>query len=192
MVAKGGNNMTKVGYSVEPKSRKDLRNLAFLIRKTAGLGDIIYFPVVEFLELMPLIFEGFNWEIVEDDFFPSNVHGDTLVNQGLVRIKESVYVGACNGDGQHRMTIMHEIAHWITLCFLEFSLQRSFSTDEIPTYCDPEWQAKCLAGEIMMPAHLVADYLPKRLVAECGVSKSAARYQRKIFREEETRKTEYK
>ena len=172
------------GYSVEAKSRKDLRRLAYVIRKSAGLEDVIYFPVVEFLELMPRMFEGFNWEIVEDDYFPVNVHGETVITQGIVRIKESVYDGACEGDGQHRMTIMHEIAHWIMLCFLEFSLQRNFSNDEVITYCDPEWQAKCLAGEMMMPAHLVSSYMPKKLVEECGVSKAAAAFHRKKFREE--------
>ena len=36
----------------------------------------------------------------------------------------------------------------------------------------------------MMPYHLVKDYNSKQLERLCGVSKTAAKYQMKIFREE--------
>ena len=173
--------MTK--YLVEAKSRKDLRNLALIIRKTFHLENEIYFPVIEFFEMLPNYLEGFNYEIVEDSFFPEHIHADTVITHNLIRVKESVYLGACKGNGQDRMTIMHEIAHWLTLCLLGFKLERNFFNNA-PSYKDPEWQAKCLAGEIMMPFHLVSDYSIKNLSKECGVSMSAAKYQRKIFRKE--------
>ena len=83
----------------------------------------------------------------------------------------------CEGSGRDRMTIMHEICHYITLCQLNFTLARSFEQDEIPVFCDPEWQAKCLAGEIMMPADKIYDMNPDEVSEKCGVSWPAAVFQ---------------
>lgn len=175
-------------YSIEPKSRKYLRGLALGIRKAVGLENCIYFPIVEFMEhMMPRMFNNFNYEIIEDDKLPRNKHAVTEIaeNYGTVKIKQSVYEGACDGNGQHRMTIAHEIVgHFIPICVLGFKLYRSFEINLLPAYRDPEWQAKCLAGELMMAEHLVRDFKPTQLEIECGVSKDAAKYQRKIFMRE--------
>lgn len=175
-------------YCIEPKSRKDLRVIAFKIRQAFGLEDCLHFPIVEFMEhMMPKKFDNFEWEIVEDDELPPNQDAVTVIKNGfgVVKIKQSVYDGACEGNGQHRMTIAHEIVgHFIPICILGFKLYVSNSDGKIVTFCNPEWQAKCLAGEFMMPYHLVKDYNSKQLERLCGVSKTAAKYQMKIFREE--------
>lgn len=173
---------------IEPKSRKELRALALQIREAFGLRDCLYFPIIDFMEhMMPKMFDNYNFEIIEDDELPPNQDAVTVVENGFgtVRIKQSVYEGACDGNGQHRMTIAHEVVgHFIPMCVLGFKLYRSFGNEEIEAYRDPEWHAKCLAGEFMMAYHLVSEYKPKQLIEACGVSPSAARYQRKIFREE--------
>ena len=46
------------------------------------------------------------------------------------------------------MTIAHEIGHYFTLCFCGFRLERNFSGGKIPAFRDPEWQAKCFAGDV--------------------------------------------
>jgi hypothetical protein len=43
-------------YVAQPCSRRDLRRLAMEIRKRLELENIIYFPVVQLLELMSEIF----------------------------------------------------------------------------------------------------------------------------------------
>lgn len=174
-------------YSIEPKSRNDLRELAMIFREEVGLEDCIYFPIVEYMEqMMPKLFPNFNYEIVPDEDLPKNKHATTEIdivnNTGTVKIKQSVYDGACEGNGQHRMTIAHEvIGHFIPLCVMGFKLSRSFETDDVPAFRDPEWQAKCLAGEFMIPKHLVKDYSIDQIVKECGVSKLAAKTQRMAF-----------
>lgn len=175
-------------YCIEPKSRKELRRVALRIREACGLKDCLYFPIVEFMEqIMPKMFENYNFEIIEDDKLPPNQDAVTVIENGFgtVKIKQSVYEGACDGNGQHRMTIAHEIVgHFIPMCVLGFKLYRSFNDERIEAFRDPEWHAKCIAGEFMMAYHLVSGFSSTQLKEMCGVSSSAAKYQRKIFREE--------
>ena len=154
--------------------REDLRNIARELRERLNLDDVLYFPVVELLDAMTELFDNFNYEIVEDSELSEKVHADTDIRTGHIRIKESVYDGACKGEGRDRMTIAHEIGHYIMLCFCGFKLERNFSGGEIPTFRDPEWQAKCFAGELMVPAHRVKGMDKYEIVEQCGVSFDAA------------------
>lgn len=164
-------------YVVEPKSRGQLRNLANAFRDKLGLHDVLYFPIVELLDLMGEFFKDFSYEIVPDTEFPPEIHGDTNILKNHIRIKESIYLGACNGNGRDRMTIAHEVGHYITLCFCGFSFQRNFEQKAVQAYESPEWQAKCFAGELLVPAHLTYSLTPEEIEDKCGVSYAAACYQ---------------
>ena len=166
-------------YMVEAKSRIDLRKLARILRKHLNLDDELYFPIVELLDVFTEIFDDFNYEVVEDTVLSKKVHADTDIRTGHIRIKESVYNGACNGEGRDRMTIAHEIGHYFMLCFCGFKPERNFSDREIPIFRDPEWQAKCFAGELMIPAHLVKGMSKFEITRRCGVSFNAAHEQYK-------------
>ena len=161
-------------YMVEGKTRKELRELACVFRGVFGLREILYFPIVEILDILGEFFGNFNYEIVEDDTFPENIHADTDIRTGTIRIKQSVYEGACVGEGRDRMTIAHEIGHYFMLCRCGFRLERNFTNKKVPPLCDPEWQAKCFAGELLVPAHLVWDMSAEEIAMECGVSYDAA------------------
>ena len=123
------------------------------------------------------LFPKFSYEIVPDSTFPDNVHADTDVMSQHIRIKESVYEGAADGNGRDRMTIAHEIGHFFTLCFCGFKFQRNFKKEKIPAYKSPEWQAKCFAGELLVDYDLVRNMQPYEIVEKCGVSYEAAYYQ---------------
>ena len=166
-------------YMGEAKSRIDLRKLARILRKHLNLDDELYFPIVELLDVFTEIFDDFNYEVVEDTVLSKKVHADTDIRTGHIRIKESVYNGACNGEGRDRMTIAHEIGHYFMLCFCGFKLERNFSDRKIPIFRDPEWQAKCFAGELMIPAHLVKGMSKFEITRRCGVSFNAAHEQYK-------------
>ena len=94
-----------------------------------------------------------------------------------IKIRSDVYEGACNGVRRDRMTIAHEFAHFITLCVCGFRLARSFGNVDVPPYCDPEWQAKCLAGELMIDSDLVKGMSRSEVSEKCGVSYDAAKLQ---------------
>lgn len=164
-------------YIVEGKSRKDLRNLAFILRKHLGLENRLWVPIVELLDVLSEILEGFNYEIVPDSAFPLETHAETDIRTGHITIKESLYERACNGEGRDRMTIAHEIGHFFTLCFCGFKLQRNFSKQEVKNFNDPEWQVKCFAGEFLVPYHLTGNMTAVEIASACGVSYDAADYQ---------------
>lgn len=167
---------TTVDYSVEPRSRADLRLLASEVRKVLRLDDQLYFPIVELLDVFEETLNGFSYLIIPDNEFPPSKHADTNVYTGEIRIKESVYDGARRGNGRDRMTIAHEFSHYMGLCFLEMKLSRTIGDGKIEAYEDPEWQAKCLAGELLIPYDLTAGMTVDEIVEKCGVSYPAAEY----------------
>ena len=78
--------MTK--YIVESKSRSDMRAYANLLRRKFGLTEVLYFPIVELLDSLAEIFPEFSYEIVPDHVLGKNIHADTDIRTGHVRIKE--------------------------------------------------------------------------------------------------------
>lgn len=166
-------------YIVEAKSRKDLRNLAMILRKHLGLENQLWIPVVELLDILVEILDGFSYEIVPDHSLPPGTHAETDIRTGHITIKESIYERACDGEGRDRMTIAHEIGHFFMLCFYGFKLQRNFTKREVKHFNDPEWQAKCFAGEFLVPYHLTAEMSAAEIAEACGVSYDAAEYQLK-------------
>lgn len=165
-------------YIVEARSRYELRQYARQIRRSLGLENQLYFPVINFLEVMPEFFPEFYFEVVEDHELPFNVHADIDVLNHCMRIKNSVYEGAYDNIGRDRMTIAHEIGHYLTLCVSGFKLQRNFGNQKLRPFEDPEWQAKCFAGELLIPAHLISSMDIFTISNKCGVSVDAARIQK--------------
>lgn len=164
-------------YVAEALSRNQLRAVAAQIRKIAGFENEFYFPIVEFLEFaMPMLFSDFYYEIVTKDAFPTKKHAETDVQRKCIRIREDVYDRAVKGYGRDRMTIAHEIAHYILLIVCGVKFSRSFDSTGTAAYCDPEWQAKALAGEIMCAAHLIKGRTAEAVAKYCGVSRQAAEY----------------
>lgn len=161
----------------EPVNRWQLRDLARQVREILGITDMLYFPVMPFLErVMPQLFEGFYYEVVLEDEFPIKKHADTDVANRCIRIREDIYYRAVDGHGRDRMTVMHEIAHYILLVVCGVKFDRAFGDEPVVTYMDPEWQAAALAGEIICPAHLIRSLSADQVARECGVSLPAARY----------------
>lgn len=165
---------------VEGKSREDLRHLALQLRSNFHLENQLYFPAVEMLDVFEEIDDSFSYVVLPDFEMLSNEHAHTDVLEGEIRIKESIYDGACNGNGRDRMTIAHELSHYLMLCRWGFKLYWMNDDSRVESYCDPEWQAKCLAGEIMVAHNLVQGLSPEEIARQCGVSLAAARYQKQV------------
>ena len=142
-----------------------------------NLTNELYFPIVEVLEMLHKFDEDAHFEVVEADELEENEHAVTDIITKTIKIRSDVYEGACNGVGRDRMTIAHEFAHFITLCVCGFRLARSFGDVDIPPYRDPEWQAKCLAGELMIDSDLVKGMSSSEVSEKCGVSFDAVDFQ---------------
>lgn len=164
---------------VQPLSRQDLRRLAESIRAKTGYANDPYFPILRFVELvLPELRPNFDFEVVSKQEM-GNTHGLTFPEQEIMQIREDVYERACQGSGRDRMTVAHELGHYLLHRSKNVVFART-GTDStsIPVYCQPEWQANAFGGELLIPSKLVWDKSPDEIARLCGVSLEAANYQK--------------
>jgi hypothetical protein len=168
------------------RSRKQIRRLAELVRnlteKHLGLGGPL-FPIIPVVErLLPRLDPEFSLEILEEQEMGDN-HGLTIPSQHVIKLREDVYEGACEGKGRDRLTVAHELGHYILHDDLAFP--RSMKESEIPAYRSAEWQAKCFSGELLVSAKYAGQCLDDSDAASLfGVSDVAGKYQMKKLRED--------
>jgi len=176
-------------YETDPMSRQDIINYASQIRRAFKVGKRLKFPVCQFFELFPSIFPECTTVICEDSEFDELTHGETDITNKIIKIKESVYNGAISNNGRDRATVLHEMCHYLLLVVNSMSLTRKFSNKKIPPYRDPEWQAKALAGELLMPRNLIRDLSPEEISKKCAVSLESATLQYNMIHNDDIRKT---
>lgn len=167
----------KTVFEAKPESRENLRYLAELVRKELGIAlDKKYVDVTWILEKLDVLDSEYSYEIVDDDQLEAGVQAQTDIIKNTIYIKESVYEGAIKNNGRDRMTIAHEILHLILHQPVALTLYRR--TDDLPVYKNPEWQAECFAGELLMPYDQIKDMTEEEIVEQCKVSERAAHYQK--------------
>lgn len=168
-------------YTAHPLSRHQIRKITQEVRRFFGLEKEIYFPVVQIIERLHEFLgdPDFYMEIVDSYELTSGTHAEFSITDNCIRIRKDVYEAACRGSGRDRMTMIHEGGHAILIKNYGYSLARSFG-GEVPPYMDPEWQAKCFAGELLAPTHLVTGLTPVDISRQCGISMDAAMYQHKV------------
>lgn len=164
-------------FKAKGLSRVQIRSIALQLRRLLGLENVLYIDVLQLLEnVLTLI--GFDCEIIPVDEMEQEAL--TVPDKNLILIREDVYNCAVQGQGRARFTIAHEIGHVL----LHGSRSVRYARGEIPTYCDPEWQANAFAGEFLMAYHLVKDMPFQKIAEKCGTSLSAARYQSMQYNKE--------
>jgi Zn-dependent peptidase ImmA (M78 family) len=162
--------------SVVPMSRLAIRKLVMEFRKLFGLEDVLYFPIVRFIEwCLPQL--GLEYEVLSISEM-RDTYGLTNTKKNTLLIREDVYLGAIDGNPRDRFTLCHELGHFI----LHTPDRVSFARGEIPAYRDPEWQANTFAGEIMAPYNLTCCMSVEEIMDKCGMSRQAAEIQYKSFR----------
>ncbi len=166
-------------YSITPRSRIKIRALAKAFRQEFGIDNVLYVPIVELLDKCSLRYQGFNYEILPDSSFENNVHASINNDTGHISIRESVFERASEGAGRDRMTIAHEIGHYV-IHFVE-KTELTITHVKPKTYRDPEWQAKCFAGELMVNYDLTKAMGVEEIEKKCGVTNDAALVQFNSF-----------
>ena len=155
-------------------SRIKIRELTMILREACGLKDELYFPIVEFIEwiLGDPENEDFDFEIVPESEM-EDTYGMTNTASNVMRIRQDVYEGAVAGNPRDRFTLCHELGHYL----LHRPQYISYARGNVPTYCQPEWQANTFAAELMAPYHLVKNMTVEEIVRNCGMSRTAANIQ---------------
>lgn len=163
--------------SASPRSRQLLRKIARNIRELLDMENELYFPIVQVIELLAADEEEeFDYEIVSDGEM-TDTYGTTNTASNIMKIRQKVYEGAIKGNPRDRFTLCHEFGHWL----LHQPESVSFARGEIPTYCDPEWQANTFAAELLIPYYLVQGMSIEDIVESCGVSYTCADIQKKYY-----------
>ena len=160
--------------AVDPLSRAKIRRCAALWRSVLGLEGF-YIPIDTVLEIMacplkdgePLI----EMEVCEDYEMP-NEYAVYSPQKNLLRVRNSVYEGACAGNPRVRFTLAHELGHFVLHRHQGDQLARS--DKEIRAYQNPEWQANAFASEFLMPHDKIQGMSVDEVMKRCGTSKQAA------------------
>lgn len=171
--------MSIVKFRAQPLSRRAIRKYAKKLRSSLGLEHQKYIDIVYLAEVVfPAIFARYHYgfEVMSVNEMGAN-HGLTNPDTGKVMIREDIYNRACQGKGRDRLTIAHELGHFLLHDGVTIGLARAGENEKIPTYCDPEWQATVFAAEFLMDSDLIRNMSPEQISRECGVSFSAARFQ---------------
>lgn len=171
-------------YITRPTSRKEIRILAKAFRNICGYNATEPIDPVELLDRLPNIkgLEDVFYTVVGDNELAENVPAQCdLTNEGYqIKIKESVYVGACERRvGGSRMHIMHEIAHaFADKIGFHPIFARTFYDSEMRPYESLEWIVKALAGEVMIPHKCTGNMSVSEIMEIYGVSQQAAEYRK--------------
>ena len=161
-------------------SREDARTIAKVFRTLMGYDNFSPFDPVKTLDELPDYLPDVDYDVVENDAMPKNVPAAcNLEPDGsfVIKIKENVYRGASERQvGGYLMDITHEIVHaFLFKIGYTPSVERSFQNNMIPAYLSAEWQAKAVAGEIMIPYEASKRMSVQEIENIFHVSESAAR-----------------
>lgn len=139
------------GIKVKPWRITQIRNIAQNVRELFNVSD----PFIDIIDIYEnkLPHFGIVVDILTQEEL-GNDHGLTIPDQGIIYIREDVYIGAHQGKGRDRFTCCHELGH----LFLHAGI--SFARSQMPANDhrwieDSEWQANTFAAEIMMPVPFV-------------------------------------
>lgn len=179
------------GFLVPPLSRADIRRQAEDVRRLVNrvLGkDEPYFDIVRFMDvMMPEGVPDFVLQICDEDVL-GDAHGMTFPEQKLIRIRSDVFERAQAGCGRDRMTMAHELGHYVLHATPGLARRSPSASPAHPRYANSEWQADVFGGELLVGAGHVAptdsiDAVAKRF----GVSLQAAEVQmRALFGQKKT------
>lgn len=168
-------------FRATPLSRADIRATTMQLRHSLGLANQLWFPVLEVVELvLPTLDKEYSFLVATHEELGSS-HGLTIRdgNAVAIMIREDIYERAYDDEGRDRGTVAHEVGHYL-MHARSPALHRNFG-GTLKSFEDPEWQAKCFQGELLVPRHLVMGMSASEVARQCGVSLDAAAYQLKLY-----------
>lgn len=168
-------------FRATPMKRTEIRYTANELRRKLGLANQLWFPVLEFVELvLPTLDKKYTFQVATYEELGSS-HGLTIRDGDdvSIMIREDIYDRAYNDEGRDRGTVAHEAGHYL-MHARSSALHRNFG-GTLKSYEDPEWQAKCFQGELLVPRDLVMGMSAYEVARQCGVSMDAVEYQLKLY-----------
>lgn len=165
------------GIPVKPASRQMIWTLVHKIRRALNVANELYFDIIWFVEnIMPQIFTDFTFAVLPNEEL-GNQHGKAIPDENTIYIREDVYEGACTGNGRDRLTIAHEVGHFLMHGNASIEYCRTAPGEKLPAYRDADWQADVFGGELLAPAYLIEGMTAEQIHECCVVSLQCANAQ---------------
>lgn len=155
-----------------------------MLRKKFGFDKVKKFPIMEFLEIiMPQIDPQFMVVPVEDHELPGRA-AETIPDDHVIRVKQSVYDAACEDSFMARLIMAHELGHYVLHGEDNVAYAHSAPGESIPNEVNAEWQADIFSMELLAPVHLIdetSEYLVSRhFVVSRGVARGQMNQARRV------------
>lgn len=144
----------KEGFSVNPMSKKQIDLVTQSVR-LIGAEWVDSNGVIDIVSLLEFGYE--QYQIIPDHDMKGAL-GLTLPN-GEILLRQSVYDGACDGNGRDRFTIAHELGHAV-LHKAQIGFARPVDKNT-KIYCNAEWQANEFAGRLLLPDSCIRNHNSK-------------------------------
>lgn len=157
-----------------PVSKKAILDFTNYFRQKLGMENWFYVPIVPLVEVsLCRIDDSYNFIVEEKDEMKTE-YANYCPQTNTMTVREDVYLAACEGDGRHRFTLAHELGH-----YLFHGSETAFSRcngNDIPIYCDPEWQANTFASFLLMPPNLIKGLDADTVMKRCMTSRQASTF----------------
>lgn len=175
------------GIPVKPASRQMIWTLVHKIRRALNVANELYFDIIWFVEnIMPQIFTDFTFAVLPNEEL-GNQHGKAIPDENTIYIREDVYEGACTGNGRDRLTIAHEVGHFLMHGNASIEYCRIAPGEKLPAYRDADWQADVFGGELLAPAYLIEGMTAEQIHECCVVSLQCANAQLRALAREKAK-----
>ena len=132
-----------------PLSVKDISLIAANIRKEYNINPEDAFPILDYLDDL-FNKDLFSIQLLDDNdsYLDKNTPAVYNAVDNFIYLKESVLIEIEEGNYRSNFTLAHELFHYLQHQVLGFSFEE---VEKRKTYEDPEWQANCFAGELLLP-----------------------------------------
>jgi Zn-dependent peptidase ImmA (M78 family) len=158
------------------KTHEDVEALTQSLRKALGLDQQERPDMMTVIQKTKVIFKSFGYLRVDDAKMPE-AEGQWDANEGIMRLRESVFRAMQRSEPRARWTVAHELGHFA----LKHGGTRNRSTEVssaerfLARVKAEEAEASRFAAAFLAPAHLIRqDDTPETIAERFGISAEAA------------------
>lgn len=172
-------------------SREKIRLLSKLFRDLLKIKTVV-FPVLKALDKLEMKFNNnLYYSVEEDSCFEHGVMAELVEireeEHYCIRIRESVYNNAVEGNRASIGFICHEMCHFFLIFVCGIGPKKYYTSKGLayakaisgkadPLYNSMEWQAMALCGEVMIPYERCINYSFKKIVSITKSSNEQTKY----------------
>ncbi len=162
------------------RTDEDLEVIARNFLKKIGLEHQIQPDMMTVISKLKHVVPSFKYQRVPDNDMP-NAEAQWLSDDFILKMRESVFVEMQRGHARARMTIAHELSHYLLKHkgLLNRSTQKTMSEIAVPLVRRQESEARRLGPIILAPEYLVPEgATAEEIVRMFGLSAEAASYRK--------------